>query len=86
MAALANTVLTTAAVGNREELSNIVSMITPTDTPIYSLAHGYGPVQDFAQRLAIAWQASQHGVWINRYGYLSDEKLVVAGQVCQRSR
>lgn len=38
MAALANTVLTTAAVGNREELSNIVSMITPTDTPIYSLA------------------------------------------------
>lgn len=38
MAALANTVLTTAAVGNREELSNIVSMITPTDTPIYSMA------------------------------------------------
>lgn len=38
MAAIANTVLTTAAVGNREELSNIVSMITPTDTPIYSMA------------------------------------------------
>ena len=38
MAALANTVLTTAAVGNREELSNIVSMITPTDTPIYTMA------------------------------------------------
>lgn len=38
MAALANTVLTTAAIGNREELSNIVSMITPTDTPIYSMA------------------------------------------------
>lgn len=38
MAAIANTVLTTAAVGNREELSNIISMITPTDTPIYSMA------------------------------------------------
>lgn len=38
MAAIANTVLTTAAVGNREELDNIVSMITPTDTPIYSMA------------------------------------------------
>jgi len=38
MAALANTVLTTAAVGNREELSDIVSMITPTDTPIYTMA------------------------------------------------
>jgi hypothetical protein len=38
MAAVANTVLTTAAVGNREELDNFVSMITPTDTPIYSMA------------------------------------------------
>jgi len=38
MAVLANTVVTTDAVGNREELSDIVSMITPTDTPIYSMA------------------------------------------------
>jgi hypothetical protein len=38
MAALANTVLTTAATGNREELDNFVSMITPTDTPIYTMA------------------------------------------------
>jgi hypothetical protein len=38
MAVIANTVLTTAAIGNREELDNIVSMITPTDTPIYSKA------------------------------------------------
>ncbi len=38
MAAVANTVLTTAAIGNREELDNFVSMITPTDTPIYSMA------------------------------------------------
>lgn len=38
MAAVANTVLTTQAVGNREELDNFVSMITPTDTPIYTMA------------------------------------------------
>lgn len=38
MAAVANTVLTTAAVGNREELDDFVSMITPTDTPIYTMA------------------------------------------------
>lgn len=38
MAAPLNTVISTAAVGNREELSDIVSMITPTDTPIYTLA------------------------------------------------
>ncbi len=38
MAVVANTVLTTDAVGNREELDNFVSMITPSDTPIYSMA------------------------------------------------
>jgi hypothetical protein len=38
MAVVANTVVTTQAVGNREELDNFVSMITPTDTPIYSMA------------------------------------------------
>jgi hypothetical protein len=38
MAAPLNTVLSTVAVGNREQLSNIVSRITPEDTPIYSYA------------------------------------------------
>lgn len=38
MAAPQNTVLTTAAVGNREQLSDIVSRITPEDTPIYTMA------------------------------------------------
>ena len=37
MAAIANTFLTTQAVGNREELSDVVSRITPEDTPIYSI-------------------------------------------------
>lgn len=36
MAALSNTKLTTTSVGNREELSDVVSRITPEDTPIYS--------------------------------------------------
>lgn len=38
MAAVTNTVLTTQAVGNREELDDFVAMITPTDTPIYTMA------------------------------------------------
>lgn len=38
MATVANTVLTTAAIGNREELDNFVSLITPSDTPIYTMA------------------------------------------------
>lgn len=37
MAVIANTFQTTQAVGNREELSDVVSRITPEDTPIYSL-------------------------------------------------
>jgi hypothetical protein len=50
-------------------------------TPVFALAHGYGPADDFRRRLAAAWQASLAGVWVNRYGYLSDEKLEVIGQV-----
>ncbi len=37
MAAIANTFTTPQAVGNREELSDVVSRITPEDTPIYSV-------------------------------------------------
>jgi hypothetical protein len=38
MAAPLNTVLSTVAIGNREQLSDIVSRITPEDTPIYTMA------------------------------------------------
>lgn len=38
MSAPQNTVISTAAVGNREQLSDIVSRITPEDTPIYTMA------------------------------------------------
>lgn len=37
MAVVTNTFQTTSAKGNREELSDVVSRITPDDTPIYSL-------------------------------------------------
>lgn len=37
MAIVTNTFQTTAAKGNREELSDVVNRITPEDTPIYSL-------------------------------------------------
>lgn len=51
--------------------------------PIQVLAHGYGPVDDFRQRIKTAVQASGHGVWVNRYGYLSDEKLDAIGQAVE---
>ncbi len=51
------------------------------ETPVYALAHGYGSAEDFRRRLTAANQASRHGFWINRYGYLSDEKLGIIRQV-----
>lgn len=42
---------------------------------IYALVHGYGPPDDFRRRLQLVADSPVHGVWINRYGYLSDEKL-----------
>lgn len=50
--------------------------------PVYALAHGYGPLADFRRRLEVAYHASPHGVWLNRYGYLSDEKLACIRQCC----
>ncbi len=52
-------------------------------TPVYALAHGYGPLADFEQRLAVAWAASAQKVWINRYGYLTEEKIDAIGRVCR---
>ena len=37
MATITNTFVTSSARGNREELSDVISRITPDDTPIYSL-------------------------------------------------
>jgi hypothetical protein len=52
-------------------------------TPVFALAHGYGPTADFRRRLEVAWAASGGRVWINRYGYLSDEKLEAIGAICR---
>ena len=51
------------------------------DTPIYVLAHGYGPLADYRTRMQVAWQAAEHGMWVNRYAYLTNEKLAVLGEV-----
>jgi hypothetical protein len=48
---------------------------------IYALVHGYGPPDDFRRRLQLVADSPVDGVWINRYGYLSDEKLDIIGQV-----
>jgi hypothetical protein len=71
MAVVANTVVTTAAVGNREELDNFVSMITPTDTPIYSMAgkekaESKHPEWEYEELDAVADNAQPEG---NEYSF-----------------
>ena len=39
------------------------------------LVHGYGPLADVRRRLLLVMESAADGVWINRYGYLSDEKI-----------
>lgn len=50
-------------------------------TPI---VHGYGPADDFRRRFEIAASTAADGLWVNRYGYLSDEKLDAIGSLNPR--
>ena len=43
------------------------------------LVHGYGPARDFVRRFRVVAESPADGAWINRYGYLSDEKLDAIG-------
>jgi hypothetical protein len=54
-------------------------------TQIYPLVHGYGPLDDFRRRFQLVADSPADGAWINRYGYLSDEKLDAVGEIWGRS-
>jgi len=51
--------------------------------PILPSVHAYGPMDDVERRWRIGWEAGDSGMWINRYGYLSAEKLALLKQVTQ---
>ena len=51
------------------------------DTPVWPIAHAYGPVDDFQKRAASVLAVSKNRLWINRYAYMSDEKLEALAQV-----
>ncbi len=48
---------------------------------VHALVHGYGPLDDFKRRLQLVADSRADGAWINRYGYLSDQKLDVIGEI-----
>jgi len=43
--------------------------------PILPSVHGYGPLEDVERRWRIGWETGDSGMWVNRYGYLSEPKL-----------
>lgn len=53
------------------------------ETPVYVLAHGYGPIKDYEKRLGVAAKAGKYGFWVNRYAYLTNEKIKLIGKVVE---
>lgn len=66
-------------IGDRAQRSKIEDVLSAVDgrTLVFPLVHGYGPVDDFAGRFRAGLHGNSAGVWVNRYGYLSDDKLRV---------
>jgi hypothetical protein len=48
-------------------------------------AHAYGPTEDVLRRVATALAAGDANVWINRYGYLGNDKLTGLGRIVETS-
>ena len=49
--------------------------------PVYAFTHSYGPLQDVTRRAKVCWEASNGQMWVNRYAYLSDEKIAALGDL-----
>jgi hypothetical protein len=62
------------------KLDQVLS-VTRGRAKIYALVHGYGPPDDFRRRFQLVADSPVDGVWINRYGYLSDAKLDAIGEI-----
>jgi hypothetical protein len=69
-------------VGAAEQAAKIgEAMRAAAPVPVWAFAHGYGPVDDFSRRAAIAFEAAGGRLFVNRYGYLSDAKLDAIGRL-----
>lgn len=65
----------------RRKLASVRTAMGDSTARLVPLVHGYGPLDDFASRFELVTASDVDGVWINRYGYLSDEKLDVVRNV-----
>lgn len=64
----------------RRKLRQVRDRLSGTSVEFVPLVHGYGPLADFEERFNTIWEAEVDGVWLNRYGYLSDAKLDAIGR------
>lgn len=49
--------------------------------PVLPSVHAYGPLDDVERRWRVAWETGNSGMWVNRYGYLSPQKLALLKHV-----
>ena len=64
----------------RERIDEVVSQVNG-QTPVIPLAHGYRPLAQWKRKVAIVRDSPAHGMWVQRYCYLSDDKLRALGQL-----
>ena len=55
-----------------------------TSTPVWPLTHAYGPIEDMVARARAVFSVSKKRLWINRYAYLTDEKLSALGAMMEK--
>ena len=53
--------------------------------PVWPLTHAYGPIDDMVARARAVFSVSKKRLWINRYAYLTDEKLKLSGNDAKRN-
>ena len=70
----------------RRKLQQVRDQLRDSSTPLVPLVHGYGPPDDFGARFRVIAEANVQGVWINRYGYLGDEKLDAIAEVWKETK
>ena len=56
----------------------------PEDTLLVGLAHAYGPVGDFMRRLRATMDGADGRIHINRFAYMSDEKLAAVARLARK--
>jgi hypothetical protein len=53
------------------------------ECPVYAFTHAYGPLEDVIRRAKACWESSHGRMWVNRYGYMSNDKIEAFGKLVQ---